>query len=93
MPTQQKVMWDLMHRRLPKNEWVGLQDIYILIEKEIDLVPDDFEPAAPTTPTPRWQRNVRNILQYRKGTEEIIWSGDARYMIPLTTDQIEGKRG
>ena len=37
MPTQQPVMWDLMRRRLPKGEWVILQDIYNLIEKEIDL--------------------------------------------------------
>ncbi len=87
MPTKQLVMWNLMCRRLPKGEWIGLQDIYNLIEKEIDLVPDDFEPAAATTTTPGWQRNIRNILQYRKGTEEIVWSGDARYMIPLTTDQ------
>ena len=87
MPTKQPVMWDLIRHRLPKGEWVGLQDIYNLIEKEIDLVSDDFEPAAVTTTTPRWQRNIRNILQYRKGTEKIVWSGDARYMMPLTTDQ------
>lgn len=87
MPTQQPVMWDLMRSRLPKGEWVRLQNIYTLIEKEIDLEPDDFEPAATTTTTPRWQRNVRNILHYRKGTEEIVWSGDARYMIPISTDQ------
>jgi len=87
MPTKQPVMWDLIRHRLPKGEWVGLQDIYNLIEKEIDLVSDDFEPAAATTTTPRWQRNIRNILQYRKGNEEIVWSGDARYMMPLTTDQ------
>ena len=86
MPTKQPVMWDLIRHRLPKGEWVGLQDIYNLIKKEIVLVSDDFEPTAATTTTPRWQRNVRNILQHRKD-KEIVWSGDARYMIPLTTDQ------
>ena len=86
MPTKQPVMWKLMCRRLPKGEWVRLQDIYSLIEKEIDLMPDDFEPAVATATSPRWQRNVRNILQHRKD-KEIVWSGDARYMIPLTTDQ------
>lgn len=86
MPTKQSVMWKLMCRRLPKGEWVRLQDIYSLIEKEIDLMPDDFEPAVATATSPRWQRNVRNILQHRKD-KEIVWSGDARYMIPLTTDQ------
>ena len=87
MATRQPVMWDLMCRRLPKGEWVSLQDIYDLIEGEVDLEPDDFEPAATTTTTPRWKRNVRNILQYRKGTGEIVWSGDARYMTPISTDQ------
>jgi hypothetical protein len=88
MPTKQSVMWNLMCRCLPKGEWIGLQDIYNLIEKEIDLVPDDFEPAVATATPPRWQRNVRNILHYRKEyTKEIEWSGDARYMMPLTTDQ------
>ena len=87
MPTKQPVMWKLMCHRLPKGEWVRLQDIYTLIGKEIDLVPDDFEPAVATATSPRWQRNVRNILQHRKDTKEIVWSGDARYMMPLTTDQ------
>ncbi len=33
MSTKQPIMWDLIRHRLPKGEWVGLQDIYNLIEK------------------------------------------------------------
>lgn len=54
MPTRQPVMWNLMRHRLPKGEWFGLQNIYNLIKKEIELVPNDFEPAAATTTMPRW---------------------------------------
>jgi hypothetical protein len=87
MPTTQPRMWELMRNHLPKGEWVSLTDTYSLIEKGIDLQPDDFEPAAPPRPAPRWQRNVRNILQYRRSTGEIKWSRDARYMIPISADE------
>ena len=82
MPTPQPVMWEKIQRLLQRGVWVSLQDIYDLVEREINLAPDDFEPSSDNSREPIWQRNVRNILQYRKGTGEITWSGDAEYMIP-----------
>ena len=82
MPTPQASMWDVIRRHLPKGKWVTLQYIYDLVQSKINLQPDDWQPAAATTKTPRWQRNIRNILQYRKKTGEILWSGDAQYKIP-----------
>jgi len=82
MPTPQPLMWEVMQRLLPRRERVTLQQIYDLIEREIRLQADDFEPSSDLSNEPRWQRNVRNILQYRKGTGEILWTGDAEYMMP-----------
>lgn len=88
MATSQMKMWKEIQSNLPKGEWVDLKHIYSIVEKNIKLEPDDFIPAATTTKDPRWHRNVRNILQHRKQTEEVVWSGDARYMIPISTDEL-----
>ena len=58
-------MWDIIKEKLPRNQVVGLQQIYSLVERHIKLTPDDWLPSAKKTVDPRWKRNIRNILQYR----------------------------
>ena len=88
MPTSQQRMWKVMQEQMKRGEWYNLQSVYKLIQKELTLRDDDWEPAVSSTGDARWHRNVRNILQYRKQTDDIVWSGDAKYMFPLTTDQV-----
>ena len=66
---------------LPKGQWVRLEEIYKLVESNLSLDQEDFEGEAPSSMVPKWKRNVRNVLQYRKKTGEIEWDGEAHYRI------------
>lgn len=74
-------IWKIIKDNLPNNVWVTLQDIYRTIENNCILDDEDFEPQPPTSEIPKWKRNVRNVLQYRKNTGEIEWDGGAKYKI------------
>jgi hypothetical protein len=75
-------IWDIIQRRMPGGRWVSLEDIYQIVEQYGNLDAEDFEPQSPTSDIPKWKRNVRNVLQYRKKTGEIRWDKDARYLLP-----------
>jgi len=75
-------IWDCLQSHLPKGQWISLQNIYTLIENNLTLDSEDFQPQAPTSNIPKWQRNVRNVLQYRKRTGEIVWDGQGNYRMP-----------
>ncbi len=68
-------IWNCIINNLPRGQWVVLDDIYRLIENNIDLDQEDYEWQSPVSDIPKWKRNVRNVLQYRKGTGEIQWDG------------------
>lgn len=75
-------IWDIMVMQMPRQRWVSLEEIYQLIERCGELDVEDAKPQSPTSDIPKWKRNVRNVLQYRKGTGEVLWNGDARYLLP-----------
>ncbi len=75
-------IWDIILRHMPRGRWVPLGEIYQIVESYGDLDAGDFEPQSPTSDIPKWKRNVRNVLQYRKGKSEIRWDGDAKYLLP-----------
>lgn len=66
---------------MPRGIWVDIQDIYKLIPRHLQLDDDDYQPQSPTSPIPKWQRNVRNVLQYRKRTNEMEWDGNRNYRL------------
>jgi len=69
MATSQQTMWRIMVEKLPKDTWMHLSVIYSIVEKEANLVKEDYEPSAKgRTDDYRWVRNIRNILQNRKTT-------------------------
>jgi len=74
-------IWGIIKYHMPKDEWILLQDIYELVNRNGQLDDEDFEPQSPTSDLPKWKRNVRNVLQYRKRTGEIEWDGDTHYCI------------
>ena len=76
-------IWDLIRTYLPRGTWIHIHEIYDLVENHADLDNDDFYPQSPTSDIPKWKRNVRNVLQYRKGTLEIQWNkNDESYFLP-----------
>lgn len=78
---RQPEIWGIIKDHMPKNEWTSLQGIYALVMRYRELDNEDFEPQSPVSDLPKWKRNVRNVLQYRKRSGEIEWDGDAHYKI------------
>jgi len=74
-------IWDCISQRLPRKQWVTLEDIYGLIERNLKLDDEDYEPQSPRSDFPKWKRNVRNVLQYRKKTGDIEWDGSGKYRL------------
>lgn len=80
-----KDIWDIIQTKIQKGYWVSLEEIYQMVKECGNLSSDDFGPQSPISNIPKWKRNVRNVLQYRKGTGEILWNREARYLLPQTT--------
>jgi len=74
-------IWDIIQTYMPRGRRVALQEIYQIVEDYGDLDAEDFEPESPSSDHPKWQRNVRNVLQRRKGKGEIQWVGRATYLL------------
>jgi len=74
-------IWDIIRKNLSKEKWTSLEEIYRIVERTANLDNEDWEPQAPRSIIPKWKRNVRNVLQYRKKTGEIEWDGEAKYRL------------
>lgn len=87
--TKQSTMWAVMKSTLPVNKILDIGEIYSVIEAKINLEPDDFEPSSKWGTDPRWKRNVRNILQNRKASSQIIWMKNGKYFIPSSSEALD----
>ena len=74
-------IWSVIRSRLPRGKWISLDDIYALVASSVALDREDHLPQSPSSDIPKWKRNVRNVLQYRKRTGEIQWDGNANYKV------------
>jgi len=79
--THHPEMWDCIRTHLPRQRWVSLEKIYALVQGHLRLDREDQEPESPTSPHPKWKRNVRNVLQYRKRTGDIEWDRQGNYRL------------
>lgn len=74
-------IWNIIKWHMPRNEWLSLQEVYDLISRHTQFDDEDYAAQSPSSDLPKWKRNVRNVLQYRKKTGEIEWDGDNHYRI------------
>jgi len=74
-----------LEKKLSKEKWTSLEEIYRIVERNSNLDDEDLEPQAPGSDIPKWKRNVRNVLQYREKTGEIEWDGEAKYRLYIFT--------
>src|SRR5690606_624484 len=63
-----------------------LGTIYEVIERYATLDAEDLQPDAPGSNSPRWKRNVRNVLQQRKEQGDILWDGHGHYRLAGSGD-------
>ncbi len=80
--THHAELWDAIRHGLPRGRWTSLADVYALVERSVALDPEDCEPQVAGSSVPKWKRNVRNVLQARKGAGDIEWNGAAGYRLP-----------
>jgi hypothetical protein len=69
----QQEIWQILQSRLKPDDWTSLDEIYLLIETSVHAVKD--EPSLP------WKRNVRNLLQRRKASGDVLWNGKGSYRL------------
>lgn len=74
-------IWDLLKKYLKREKWYDLKDIYAIVEIHGNLDIDDMQGQSPNSEIPKWKRNVRNVLQYRKTIGGIQWNGNSKYML------------
>lgn len=74
-------IWVCLKQNMTKGVWTSIVTIYELVQNNLSLDTEDFEPQSPSSDIPKWKRNVRNVLQYRKKSGEIEWDGSAHYRI------------
>lgn len=67
---------------MPRGQWLPIQNIYDIIQRNTTLDEEDCESEAPGSNSPRWQRNVRSVLQQRNRVGEIDWDGYDHYRLP-----------
>lgn len=74
-------IWESIRSFLSESRWTALQDIYTHVQRTLPLDDEDDEPQAPGSTIPKWKRNVRAVLQYRKGIGEVVWNGNKQYRL------------
>lgn len=79
--THQPTIWNCIRNMAPKGQWITLDNLYHLIEENLDLDKEDFEWQSPSSDIPKWKRNVRNVLQYRKKSGDIEWDCNGKYRL------------
>ena len=79
--THHPEIWDCLKVQLPARGWIPLADIYGLVAGSLQLDREDQDPESPKSDGPKWKRNVRNVLQYRKRKGYIEWNGQSGYRL------------
>ena len=73
-------IWTAAKSRLSSRRYTSLSEIYSFVEN-LGIGADDLEPQSPSSRLPKWKRNVRNVLQYRRSTGEIEYRPDSMYRL------------
>ena len=63
-----------LEKYAPKKTYLSLSKIYKIIEKNLVLNEDDLSCVTDEHKEPKWQRNVKNVLQSDKENSNITWN-------------------
>jgi len=76
-------IWNVLVSRMKPGTWYHLEKLYEFVSEGVVLTKGDHEPDAPGSESPRWRRNVRNVLQRRKTGGDLDWERWGNYRLPL----------
>jgi hypothetical protein len=66
-------IWPALKAAMNEESWTSLDELYRAVEKAL--------PAVSEESSPRWRRNVRNVLQHRRARGEVAWNGHGAYKL------------
>jgi hypothetical protein len=75
-------IWSCLVAHMEADRWYRLSELYDLVQTRLTIRAADLEPEAPGSRSPRWRRNVRNVLQGRKQAGEIDGDHKGSYRLP-----------
>jgi hypothetical protein len=82
MTTPINTLWTVLNANIPLQQWLDISRLYEIVEQNFDaFTRDDLAPVMTTKKEPTWHRNVRNALQRRRASGEILYDGNANYRI------------
>ncbi len=66
--TDNTTIWNTLQKHVPKREWISLSEIFTVVQARILLDAEDLDRASSRSKTPRWEANVRRLLQLKVHT-------------------------
>lgn len=82
MTTPINTLWTVLTANIPLQQWLDISTLYEIVEQNFNgFTADDIAPVTASNNEPTWHRNVRNALQRRRESGEILYDGNANYRI------------
>lgn len=76
-------LWTVLITNMPSGQWLDISDLYETVKNNFNgFTKDDLVPVTPYNKEPTWHRNLRNALQRRRKSGEILYDGAAKYQLP-----------
>lgn len=61
--TTATAIWVVLRDHLPQGEWIPLEDVYAIVEKNISFDAEDLSHRPAGAVRPRWKATVRTLLR------------------------------
>src|SRR5688572_21027056 len=75
-------LWTVLMNHIPIGQWLNIGALYNLVEENFNaFTADDLQPVTAHNNEPKWHRNLRNALQRKRESGEILYDGNANYRI------------
>lgn len=101
MTTSTNTLWTTLVSNIRLGYWTDISELYDIVSSNYkSFTPSDYAPVTPTNSEPTWHRNLRNVLQNKRRTGEILYNDNAKYkidrpyvwrMIKEAVNNLEGK--
>ena len=82
MITPINTLWTVLVNNIPLRQWINISELYRIVETNfISFTNDDLSPVTSNNNEPTWHRNLRNALQSKNNSGEILYDENANYKI------------